>query len=119
MRNNCARTNHRSVSDRHTFENRGPRPDPNVITDMDWPVFETSRRRRVLVGVHDQNVPPDHAAHADGDLLPGDDLGVSVEVRTGSYAQPSPAADLESHARIKQAVSSFEDSTEISDTHQG
>src|SRR3984893_6400629 len=97
----------RPVPDRHSFQDGGSGSDPDTIAYADGPVVEAAARERVLVGVHDQHIPPDHAVAANGDLLPGDDLGVPVEVGPGPDAEPAPVADFAADTGKEEAVSSL------------
>src|SRR5579885_2899186 len=82
------------VADMDAFEDDGAAANPDMITNGDRLCNWRRAADAVQVGIHDNDIPGDHAVAANADLLLGDDFGIAVEIGRSEERRVGKSVDL-------------------------
>ncbi len=104
MGDNGSGTDDGMVADMDTFEDDGAAANPDVIANGDRLCDWRRAADAVQIGIHDNDIPGDHAVAANAHLLLGDDFGVAIEIGAPANENPPAFHDLQAHAGEEGAV---------------
>ena len=79
MCHNSSRADDRAIPNMDAFENERSAANPDAITNDHWLRSRRIAIHTMLVGIHDDDIPGNHAVAADTHLLLSNDFCVAVQ----------------------------------------
>src|SRR5690348_5587370 len=92
------------VADVNAFQNNRAAADPDGITNFHRLCYRQRAANAMLICIHDDDIPGNHAIPANMYLLLGDYLGIAVEKCSVANNNASALPDLQAHARKEVAI---------------
>ena len=105
----------RASADGHAFEDDRAAANPRPILDLDRRGRVGDSRMRMLIAIHDDDVPRDAAVTADGHAVTTDDQRVAVDVGTAADGELCAPANFDARPVPQGTATRLEDTAAIYD----